>query len=139
MKKDIKTDTAPAAIGPYSQGVVLGNLVFTSGQLPIDPRTSQIESEDIKAQTRQSLENVKAVLESGGASLATVVKTTCFLADLSDFAAFNEVYTDYFGLNGVPARSCVEAARLPRDARVEIEAVAYVEAPGCESKRMMRE
>lgn len=128
MKDDIKTTTAPAAIGPYSQGVAYGNLVFTSGQLPIDPRTSRIESEDIKEQARQSLENVKAVLERGGASLKTVIKTTCFLADLKDFAAFNEVYASYFGSSGAPARSCVEAARLPADARIEIEAIAYREA-----------
>ena len=128
MKDDIKTTTAPAAIGPYSQGVAYGNLVFTSGQLPIDPRTARIESEDIREQARQSLENVKAGLESGGASLRTVIKTTCFLADLKDFAAFNEVYASYFGTSGAPARSCVETSRLPADARIEIEAIAYRQA-----------
>ncbi|EKM0669174.1 RidA family protein [Cronobacter turicensis] len=127
MKKIISSEHAPAAIGPYSQGVQLGNVVFTSGQLPLDPGTMAFPEGGIKAQTRQSLLNVKAVLEQSGASLNTVIKTTCFLARMEDFAAFNEVYAEFFGAEGAPARSCIQAGKLPKDALVEIEAIAYTE------------
>lgn len=124
MKKIIHTDKAPKAIGPYSQANAIDQLIFTSGQLPLDPETMKMP-EGIKAQARQSLENLKNIIEAGGASLKTVVKTTCFLADMSHFAAFNEVYTEFFGTEGAPARSCFQVARLPMDALVEIEAIAY--------------
>jgi reactive intermediate/imine deaminase len=124
-KEAIATSNAPEAIGPYSQGIMFGNLVFTSGQLPLGPETMLFPEGGIKEQTRQSIENVNAVLEKSGASLDTVLKTTCFLADLSDFAEFNEVYGSYFSGSDAPARSCVEAAKLPKDAKVEIEVIAY--------------
>jgi 2-iminobutanoate/2-iminopropanoate deaminase len=126
MKKIIHTETAPAVIGPYSQGVSFGDLVLTSGQLPLDPTTMAFPQGGVKEQTRQSLLNVKAVLEQSGASLETVLKTTCFLAKMEDFSAFNEVYTEFFGVYGAPARSCIEAGKLPKDALVEIEAIAYI-------------
>ncbi|MDW4575529.1 RidA family protein [Atlantibacter hermannii] len=126
MKNIINTESAPAAIGPYSQGVSYGDLVMTSGQLPLDPTTMAFPAGGIKAQTRQSLLNVKAVLEEAGASLDTVLKTTCFLAKMEDFAAFNEVYSEFFGSTGAPARSCIQAGKLPKEALVEIEAIAYV-------------
>lgn len=123
--KPISTEKAPAAIGPYSQGVRIGNLVFTSGQIPINPATGQM-AETIEEQTRQSLENVKAILEAEGLSMDKVVKTTVFLSDMNNFAKMNEVYKTYFTGN-FPARSAVQAARLPKDALVEIEAIAYVD------------
>ncbi|WP_019615603.1 RidA family protein [Psychromonas ossibalaenae] len=126
MKKIIDTKHAPAAIGPYSQGVSLGNLVFTSGQLPLVPETMVFIEGGIKEQAAQSLNNLKAVLEESGAALDSVLKTTCFLANMEDFAAFNEVYLEIFGTDAAPARSCVEAARLPKDALVEVEAVAFI-------------
>ena len=126
MKNIINTEAAPAAIGPYSQGVSFGDLVMTSGQLPLDPATMAFPEGGVKEQTRQSLLNVKAVLEQSGASLETVLKTTCFLAKMEDFAAFNEVYTEFFGSPGAPARSCIQAGKLPKDALVEIEAIAYI-------------
>ncbi|CAM7820583.1 MULTISPECIES: RidA family protein [Enterobacteriaceae] len=126
MKNIINTEAAPAAIGPYSQGVSFGDLVMTSGQLPLDPATMAFPEGGVKEQTRQSLLNVKAVLEQSGASLETVLKTTCFLARMEDFAAFNEVYTEFFGSTGAPARSCIQAGKLPKDALVEIEAIAYI-------------
>jgi 2-iminobutanoate/2-iminopropanoate deaminase len=119
----IQTDGAPAAIGPYSQAVVHGGLVFTAGQIPLDPSSMQMVEGNVAAQTERVLQNLSAVLEAAGASLATVVKTTVFLADMNDFAAMNEVYARFFG-DHAPARSTVQAARLPRDARVEIEAIA---------------
>lgn len=125
MKNIITTEAAPAAIGPYSQGVNYGDLVMTSGQLPLDPLTMAFPAGGIKEQTRQSLLNVKAVLEQAGASLDTVLKTTCFLAKMEDFAAFNEVYSEFFDANGAPARSCIQAGKLPKDALVEIEVIAY--------------
>ena len=125
MKNIITTEAAPAAIGPYSQGVSYGDLVMTSGQLPLDPLTMAFPAGGIKEQTRQSLLNVKAVLEQAGASLDTVLKTTCFLAKMEDFAAFNEVYSEFFDANGAPARSCIQAGKLPKDALVEIEVIAY--------------
>ncbi|MBV7316048.1 RidA family protein [Shewanella sp. NIFS-20-20] len=126
MKTVINTASAPAAIGPYSQGIAFQNLVFTSGQIPLDPATMEFVSGGIKEQSQQSLKNLKAVLEQAGAGLDTVLKTTCFLADMADFAAFNEVYTQVFGDDAAPARSCVQAARLPKDALVEVEAIAYI-------------
>jgi 2-iminobutanoate/2-iminopropanoate deaminase len=126
MKKTIHTDLAPAAIGPYSQGAAFKELVFTSGQLPLDPKTMAFVEGGIKEQALQSLKNLKAVLEESGASLDSVLKTTCFLSDMENFAAFNEIYTEVFGTENAPARSCVEAARLPKDALVEIEAIAFI-------------
>lgn len=126
MKKQIHTENAPAAIGPYSQGMSLDRMVFTSGQLPLEPATMAFVEGGIKAQSQKSLENLKAVLEAAGADLSTVIKTTCFLSDMNDFAAFNEVYSEVFGTENAPARSCVEVARLPKDALVEVEAIAYV-------------
>ncbi|MBY6016245.1 RidA family protein [Ferrimonas balearica] len=125
MKNVIHTTHAPEAIGPYSQGIALDRLVFTSGQLPLVPETMVMVEGGIKEQARQSLANLKAVLEQAGACTDTVVKTTCFLADMNDFVAFNEVYTEVFGTEAAPARSCVQAARLPKDALVEVEAIAY--------------
>ncbi|MBH3259204.1 RidA family protein [Serratia marcescens] len=124
MKK-INTPSAPAAIGPYSQGMVRDGIVYTSGQLPLIPATMTFPEGGIVEQTRQSLDNLKAVLEAAGASLSTVIKTTCFLADMADFAEFNKIYEEYFGTEFAPARSCIQAGRLPKDALVEIEAVAY--------------
>lgn len=120
--KTIHTENAPAAIGPYSQAVESGNLVFTSGQIPLDPKTGNIVSGGIKEQTKQACENLKAVLEAAGSSLEKAVKTTCFLKSISDFADFNEVYAGYF--TGKPARSCFEVGALPKGALVEIEVVA---------------
>jgi 2-iminobutanoate/2-iminopropanoate deaminase len=125
MKKIISTDRAPKAIGPYSQAVVVNGLAFLSGQIPLDPETNQLIQGDVVAQTVRVLENMKIVLEACGSSLAQVVKTTVFVKDLSEFATINETYANYFPENP-PARSTVEAARLPRDVRVEIECVAIV-------------
>lgn len=122
-KETISTDKAPGAIGPYSQAVKAGNMVFCSGQIPIDPSTGEFVSNDVAAQTRQVLVNLSAVLEAAGAGLGNVVKTTVFLADMNDFAAMNEVYSEFFSENK-PARATVQAARLPKDARVEIECIA---------------
>ncbi len=124
MKK-IETSKAPGAIGPYSQGMVSGKLVFTSGQIPLDPATGAIVGETIEAQSEQALKNLQAVLEAGGASLATVVKTTCFLSDMGNFAAFNGVYAKYF-TGDCPARSCVAVRTLPKGVLVEVEAIAEV-------------
>lgn len=123
MKK-ISTDKAPAAIGPYSQAISTGNLLFTSGQIPINHETNNVDATDIKGQTEQVMKNLTAVLEEGGASLASVVKTTCFLSDIANFAAFNDVYAKYFTEN--PARSCVAVRDLPRGVLVEVEAIAEV-------------
>ena len=122
MKKIINTEHAPAAIGPYSQGVIVGDLIDTSGQLPLNPETKVLETE-IKAATKQSLENCKAILENAGSSIDKVFKTTVFVKDLNDFAAVNEVYGTYFNENP-PARSCVQVAKLPMDAPIEIEVIA---------------
>ena len=122
--KQVHTNRAPAALGPYSQAVVSGGLCFTSGQIALSPETGEIVGEDISTQTRQVLENLCAVLAAAGASPETVVKTTCYLADIVDFAAFNAVYAEYFP--GKPARSCVAVKDLPRGALVEVEAVAEV-------------
>ncbi|HMK39462.1 MAG TPA: RidA family protein [Bacteroidota bacterium] len=122
-KSIITTPRAPAAIGPYSQGIVTPNgFVFTAGQIPLVPGTGELISGDIRAQTRQVLENLKAILETGGSDLASVVRTTVFLKDMGDFAGMNEVFAEYFPVSP-PARSTVEVARLPRDVRVEIDAI----------------
>ncbi|MCI8649458.1 MAG: RidA family protein [Anaerotruncus sp.] len=126
MKQVISTEKAPSAIGPYSQAVATGSMVFTSGQLPIDPATGAFAEGGIAAQTRQSLTNVQKVLEAAGSGMDKVVKTTVFLSDMNNFAAMNEVYAEFFGEGGFPARSAVEVARLPKDALVEIEAVALL-------------
>lgn len=123
--KEIQTPNAPAAIGPYSQAQVIGNLVFTAGQIALDPATETVIEGDVQAQTARVLDNLRAILETAGASLQSVVKTTVYLADMNDFAAMNAVYADYFG-DHRPARSTVEVARLPKDVRVEIDAVAVV-------------
>lgn len=123
MKQIVTTAAAPAAIGPYSQAVVWQNLVFCSGQIPLDPATGQLVDGSVAAQTERVIENLRAVLEAAGSGLANVLKTTVFLKDLGDFAAMNEVYASYFS-ESAPARATVEAARLPRDVRVEIEAIA---------------
>ena len=119
--KIIATDKAPAAIGPYSQGYEVGGLVITSGQIPVDPATGTMPA-TIEAQAEQSCKNVAAILEAAGSSLDKVVKTTCFLADIADFAAFNEVYAKYF--TSKPARSCVAVKQIPKGALCEIEAIA---------------
>ena len=126
MRNIIHTEKAPTAIGPYVQAVDLGNLVFTSGQIPINPATGKIPK-DITAQARQSLENVKAIIEQAGLKVADIVKTTVFMKDLNDFAQLNAEYERFFKENNhpnFPARSCVEVARLPKDVGVEIEAIA---------------
>ncbi|MDR0400375.1 MAG: RidA family protein [Treponema sp.] len=120
--KVIETSAAPAAIGPYSQGFTTGGLVFTSGQIPLLPGTGEVAGATIGEQTEQVIKNLAAVLEAGGSSLSRVIKTTCFLADMNDFAAFNEVYARYF--TGKPARSTVAVRQLPRNVLVEVEAVA---------------
>ena len=121
----VSTENAPGAIGPYSQAVKTGNLVFCSGQIPIDPATNEFVSDDVAEQTEQVLKNLSAVLEAAGTALNKVVKTTVFLADMNDFAAMNEIYAKFFDTNK-PARATVQAARLPRDARVEIECIAVI-------------
>jgi 2-iminobutanoate/2-iminopropanoate deaminase len=123
----VKTNNAPAAIGPYSQGVVVQaeSLLFTAGQIPMDPETGKLVEGDIAVQTKQALENVKAVVEAGGSNLKNVIKTTVFLKDMNDFLEMNRVYESYFNENP-PARSAVEVARLPKDVRIEIECVAAV-------------
>ena len=123
MKEMIVTQGAPAAIGPYSQGICAGDLVITSGQLPIDPTTGSMAQGDVAAQTRQSLANVQAVLAQAGLTMDNVIKTTVFLKNMDDFSAVNEVYASFFGKEA-PARSAVEVAKLPKDALVEIEAIA---------------
>ena len=125
MKEIISTEAAPSAIGPYSQAVKTGNMVFCSGQIPIDTATGEFVSDDVAEQTEQVLKNLSAVLEAAGSSLNNVVKTTVFLADMNDFATMNEIYSRFFN-ESKPARATVQAARLPRDARVEIECIALV-------------
>ncbi|MBC8497040.1 MAG: RidA family protein [Chloroflexi bacterium] len=124
-KAIITTKNAPKAIGPYSAGVRTGNLIYTAGQLGIDPLTGEFVSDEVVKQTRQALKNLKAILEAGDSALENVVKTTVFLRDMNDFAAMNAVYAEFFTEN-FPARSAVQVARLPKDAAVEIEAVAIV-------------
>ncbi len=125
MKETILTEKAPGAIGPYSQAVKAGNMVFCSGQIPIDPTTGEFVSNNVAEQTHQVLTNLSAVLEAAGTSLNNVVKTTVFLADMNDFTAMNEIYAEFFTDNK-PARATVQAARLPRDARVEIDCIAII-------------
>jgi 2-iminobutanoate/2-iminopropanoate deaminase len=125
MKEIIATDRAPKAIGPYSQATRHNGLVYSSGQIPLDPATGQLIEGGIVEQTARVLENLTGVLEAAGAGLDSVLKTTVFLKDMAEFGAMNEVYAKYFGTNP-PARATVEVARLPRDARVEIEAIAFV-------------
>ncbi|HGJ5854824.1 RidA family protein [Arsenophonus nasoniae] len=125
MSYEIKTENAPAAIGPYVQGVDLGNIIITSGQIPVDPKTGEIAA-DIIAQTTQSLENIQAIVEKAGLNVANIVKTTVFVKDLNDFASVNATYEAFFNKHNAPypARSCVEVARLPKDVCIEIEAIA---------------
>lgn len=125
MKEIISTEAAPGAIGPYSQAIKAGNMVFCSGQIPIDPATGEFVSNDVAEQTEQVLKNLAEVLKAAGSDLNGVVKTTVFLADMGDFTAMNEVYGRYF-VDNKPARATVQAARLPRDARVEIDCIAVV-------------
>lgn len=124
MKK-ISTDKAPAAIGPYSQGIIANGFLFASGQIPINPANGQIEAEGIEAQTEQVMKNIGAILEAAGVDYTKVVKTTCFLAEMNDFAAFNAVYEKYF--TEKPARSCVAVKKLPKDVLCEVEIIACVE------------
>ena len=123
MKK-VYTKNAPEAIGPYSQAIVTGNLVFTSGQIAINPETNSVEGTTIKEQTEQVMKNLKAILEEAGSSLDKAVKTVCFIADMADFAEFNEIYGNYF--TGKPARSCVAAKQLPKGVLVEVEVIAEI-------------
>lgn len=125
MFKIIQTDKAPAAIGPYSQALIHGNMLYASGQIPIDPANGQIVEGDIKVQAHQVMKNIEAILQAAGAGFGNVIKTTCFLKNMDDFAAFNEVYAQYF--IGKPARSCVAAAKLPKDVLCEVEIIAVVE------------
>ena len=125
MSKIIHTEKAPAAIGPYSQAICTGGLVFTSGQIAINPETAAVEATTIEEQTEQVCKNLAAVLGAAGSSLEKVIKTTCFLKNMEDFAAFNEVYGRYF--IGKPARSCVAAKQLPKDVLVEVEAIAEIQ------------
>ena len=125
MSKTIATENAPAAIGPYVQGVDLGSMIITSGQIPVDPKTGSVP-EDVSAQARQSLNNVKAIVEAAGLTVGDIVKTTVFVKDLNDFATVNATYEAFFTEHNAtfPARSCVEVARLPKDVKIEIEAIA---------------
>jgi len=125
MREAVATDRAPKAIGPYSQAVRMGNLLFCSGQIPLDPATEQLVTGDIAAQTRQVFANLGAILAEAGASFDQVARTTVYLADMNDFAAMNEVYASFFG-TPAPARSTIQAAGLPRNARVEIDVVAVL-------------
>lgn len=122
MLKKVATSKAPAAIGPYSQGIITGNLLFASGQIPINPATGEIEGTDITAQAEQAIQNVGAILAEAGTDYTRVVKTTCFLANMEDFAAFNEVYARYFTER--PARSCVAVKQLPKNVLCEVEVIA---------------
>lgn len=121
--KVLHTDKAPAAVGPYSQAIKVGDLIYTSGQLALNPETGDLVNDEIQAATRRSLDNIKAILEEAGSSLDKVVKSTIFLSDMENFATVNEVYGEYFSEHK-PARSCIEVARLPKDALIEIEVVA---------------
>ena len=124
MLKKVSTNKAPGAIGPYSQAIIYENLLFTSGQIPINPETGLIEENDIFKQADRVMNNLKAVLEEAGSSFDKVIKTTCFLKNMSDFANFNEVYSKYF--TSKPARSCVAVKELPKDVLVEVELIAYI-------------
>ena len=124
MLKYVETKNAPAAIGPYSQGIILNGIAFFSGQIPLSPETGEVVGTTIEEQTEQVMQNIKALLESQGAEFTDVVKTTCFLADMADFAAFNEIYAKYF--TGKPARSCVAVKALPKGVLCEVETIAAV-------------
>lgn len=124
MLKKISTDKAPAAIGPYSQGIIAGNMLYASGQIPINPATGEITGNDITAQAEQVMKNVGEILKEAGTDYANVVKTTCFLAEMADFAAFNAVYEKYF--TEKPARSCVAVKELPKAVLCEVEVIAYL-------------
>ena len=124
MLKKISTNYAPTAIGPYSQAIVCGNMLYTSGQIPLDPDTGVLIQGDVRVQTERVMKNLKAVLEAAGTSFDRVVKTTCFLSDMADFGAFNEVYARY--ITSAPARSCVAVKDLPKGALVEVEVIAIV-------------
>lgn len=125
MRKTVTTTKAPAAIGPYSQANIFGNLVFTSGQVPLDPASVALVEGGIEAQTKQVFANLKAVLEEAGSGLDKIIKTTCFIKNMNDFATINEIYGSYFE-GDYPSRSAVEVARLPKDCLIEIEAIAYI-------------
>lgn len=125
MLKVIHTDKAPAAIGPYSQAINYGNFLFSSGQIPINPENGQVVEGDIRVQTTQVMKNIAAILKEAGVSFKDVVKTTCFLKSMEDFAAFNEVYAEYFV--GKPARSCVAVQKLPKDVLCEVEVIAVID------------
>lgn len=125
MSNKVETNKAPKAIGPYSQAVVVGNLIFTSGQIPLNPETGVLMGNDIKEQTHRVCQNLKAVLEASGSSLENTVKTVCYLSDMTNFSEFNEVYAQYFTQK--PARSCVAAKELPKGALVEVDVVAEKE------------
>lgn len=127
MRKVVSTKNAPAAIGPYSQANIFGNLVFTSGQVPLIPETGVVVAGGVEEQTEQSLTNVKAILEEAGSSMEKVLKTTVFIKDMNDFAKVNGVYAKFFTEGSYPSRSAVEVARLPKDVLVEIEAIAYID------------
>ena len=126
MKKIISTENAPAAVGPYSQAIQFGNLLFVSGQIPLDPQSGDLVAGDIDTQTRQVMENLKAVVESTGMTLDNVLKCSCFLKNMEDFASFNDVYNSYFA-DSLPARETVEVARLPKDVLVEVSAICGAE------------
>jgi len=125
MTEKISTSNAPKAIGPYSQAIKVGNTIYTSGQIPLDPESGAIVGEDIKAQTEQVMKNLSAVLTAGGSSLEKIVKTTCFISDMAFFADFNEVYSKY--ITSAPARSCVAVKALPKGSMIEIEVIAIAE------------
>lgn len=126
MMKKVSTDKAPAAIGPYSQGIIAGDFLFASGQIPINPATGSVEAEGIEAQARQAIMNAGEILKEAGAGYENVVKTTCFLADMGDFAAFNKVYEEFF--TEKPARSCVAVKELPKGVLCEVEVTAYLKS-----------
>ena len=125
MRKIISTDKAPEAVGPYSQAISVNGLLFVSGQIPLSPETGELVSADIKVQTRQVLENLKAIVESAGYDIGKIVKCSCFLKNMDDFNAFNEIYSEYF-ISSLPARECVEVSRLPKNVKVEISAICGI-------------
>lgn len=126
IRKTVSTSEAPAAIGPYSQANILNDLVFTSGQIPLDPATGEITGSTIEEQTRQVFSNIKAILEAAGSSLDKVIKTTVFMKDMNDFGKMNEIYGEFFTEGSYPSRSAVEVARLPKDVLLEVETIAYL-------------
>jgi len=125
MREMIHTDKAPGAVGPYSQAIKAGNTLYVSGQICLIPETGELLEGDVKAQTKQVLENLKAIIEAGGSKLDQVVKCTCFLKNMNDFANFNSIYAEYFG-GSLPARECIEVARLPKDVLVEVSAICVI-------------